>query len=175
VVSVWHNLGKFPNLNRRSVYSNGVLSVWWLQVVEMMYSNQELADMHVMYNLVDSNSVVVRHLYQERYPGWRCLDGKTFLHIHHRLCEHGNFAPHVAKRGWPRSTTPEVQKDILDVVNETPGISTRRESMQVGVAHSTVWRVLQEQQLYPYHLQSVQALSLQDYPAWVMFCQWFLE
>jgi hypothetical protein len=42
--------------------------------------------------------------------------------------------------------------------------------MQVGVSHSTVWRVLREQQLYPYHLQRVQALSLQDYRARVLFC-----
>jgi hypothetical protein len=32
----------------------------------------------------------------------------------------------------------------VDVVNVTPGISTRRLSMQVGVSHSTVWRVLRE-------------------------------
>jgi hypothetical protein len=37
--------------------------------------------------------------------------------------------------------------------------------MQAGVAHLTAWRVLQEQQLYPYHLQLVQASSVQDYPA----------
>jgi hypothetical protein len=47
--------------------------------------------------------------------------------------------------------------------------------MQVCVAHLTVWRVLQEQQLCPYHLQYVQALSLQDYSVRVMFCQWFLH
>jgi hypothetical protein len=71
--------------------------------------------------------------------------------------------------------TPEVEEDILDVANDTPGISMRRISMQVGVAHLTVWRVLQEQQLYPCHLQCIQALSLPYYPARVMFCQWFLQ
>ena len=30
-------------------------------------------------------------------------------------------------------------------------------------------------QLYPYHLQRVQALLPADYPARVMFCQWFLQ
>jgi hypothetical protein len=50
--------------------------------------------------------------------------------------------------------TPEVE-DILDGVNKTPGVSTRRVSMQGGIAHSTVWRVLREQQLCPYHLQRV--------------------
>jgi hypothetical protein len=47
--------------------------------------------------------------------------------------------------------------------------------MQVGVAHSAVWRVLREQQLYPYHLQCVQASPLQNYPTRVMFFQPFLR
>jgi DNA-binding IclR family transcriptional regulator len=38
--------------------------------------------------------------------------------------------------------TPNVGEDILDVVNKTPGIRTQMISMQVGVTHSTVWRML---------------------------------
>jgi hypothetical protein len=89
----------------------------------MMYSNHELANMHFMYDLADGNAVVAHRLYQERYPGQKCPDRKTFVGIHCYLCEHGNFAPHVANRGRPRSMTPKVEEDILDVVNETPGIS----------------------------------------------------
>jgi hypothetical protein len=37
--------------------------------------------------------------------------------------------------------TPEVEGDILNVENKTPGISIQRVSMQVDVVHSTVWRV----------------------------------
>jgi hypothetical protein len=111
--------------------------------------------MHFTYGLAVRNAVVARRLYQESYPERRRPDRKTFTSIHRRLCEHGNFAPRSANRGRPRSTTPEVEKDIVDVVNVTPGISTRRLSMQVGVSHSTVWRVLREQQLYPYYLQRV--------------------
>jgi hypothetical protein len=50
--------------------------------------------------------------------------GKYLLSIHPHLCEHGHFAPHVANSGRSRSTTPEVEEDILDIVNETPQIST---------------------------------------------------
>jgi hypothetical protein len=78
--------------------------------------------------------------------------------------EHGNFALHVANRGRLRSTVLEVEEDILDVVNETPGINKLSLSVHMGVAHLTVCTVLREQ-LYPYHLQRVQALSLQVYPA----------
>jgi hypothetical protein len=82
--------------------------------------------MHFMYGLADGKAVAARRLYQESYPGRRYPDRKTSVSIHRCLCEHGNFAPRVANRGRPRSTTPEVEEDILDVVNETPGISTRR-------------------------------------------------
>jgi hypothetical protein len=91
---------------------------------QMMSSNHELADMHFTYGLVDGNAVVAHRLYQERYPEQRCPDWKTFTSIHCRLCENGNFAPRSANRGQPRSTTPEVEEDIVDVVNVTPGIST---------------------------------------------------
>jgi hypothetical protein len=43
---------------------------------------------------------------------------------------------------------PELEEDILDVVNATLGINTLRVSVQVEVAQSAVWRVLL-QQLYP--------------------------
>ncbi|KAJ4445089.1 hypothetical protein ANN_06888 [Periplaneta americana] len=79
------------------------------------------------------------------------------------------------ERGRPRSTTPEVREEILEAVNMTPSISTRRVALQVNVPHTTVWRLLKEYQLYPYHLQRVQALSPADYPAQVRFCQWFLQ
>ncbi|KAJ4450932.1 hypothetical protein ANN_02367 [Periplaneta americana] len=79
------------------------------------------------------------------------------------------------ERRRPRSTTPEVQEEILEAVDMTPSISTRRVALQVNVPHTTVWRLLKEYQLYPYHLQRVQALSPADYPARVRFCQWFLQ
>jgi hypothetical protein len=38
------------------------------------------------------------------------------------------------QQGRPRSTrtTPEVEEDILDVVNETPGVIIQKVSMQVA-------------------------------------------
>jgi hypothetical protein len=125
-----------------------------------MYSNQELSDVHFVYGLAEVNAVVARRLYQEICPGRRCSDRKTFVSIHRRLCEHGNFAPLVANRGRPKSTTSEVEVDIPDIVNKIPGNSTGRVSTQVGVAHSSGWRLLREQHLCPYHVQGVQVLPL---------------
>ncbi|KAJ4445681.1 hypothetical protein ANN_12365, partial [Periplaneta americana] len=139
-----------------------------------MYSNQELAEIHFMYGKADGNAALARRLYQESYPQRQCPDRKTFVRLNYRLCEYGKFNSPGLGRGRPRSTTPEVQEEILETVNMTPPISTRRVALQVNVPHTTVWRLLKEYQLYPYHLQRVQALSPADYPARVRFCQWFL-
>ncbi len=47
--------------------------------------------------------------------------------------------------------------------------------VQVGVSFMTVWKLMHEYQLYPYHLQTVQALTDADYPLRVQFAQWFLQ
>ncbi|KAJ4435025.1 hypothetical protein ANN_23598 [Periplaneta americana] len=140
-----------------------------------MYSNQELAEIHFMYGKADGNAALARRLYQERYPQRQCPDRKSFVRLHYHLCEYGKFNSPGLGRGRPRSTTPEVQEEILNAVNMTPPISTRRVALQVNIPHTTIWRLLKEYQLYPYHLQRVQALSPADYPARVRFCQWFLQ
>ncbi|KAJ4447900.1 hypothetical protein ANN_09909 [Periplaneta americana] len=139
-----------------------------------MYSNQEMAEIHFMYGKADGNAALARRLYQERYPQRQCPDRKTFT-VHYRLCENGKFNSPGLGRGRPRSITPKVQEEILEAVNMTPSISTRRVALQVNVPHTTVWRLLKEYQLYPYHFQRVQTLSVADYPARVRFCQWFLQ
>jgi hypothetical protein len=59
MVSVRHNVRKFSDLRMRS---NCMLSVWSLKLLTT-YSNQELADMHFVYVLEDSNAPMIRHLY----------------------------------------------------------------------------------------------------------------
>ncbi|KAJ4443375.1 hypothetical protein ANN_05043 [Periplaneta americana] len=109
-----------------------------------MYSNQELAEIHFMYGKADGNAALARRLYQERYPQRQCPDRKTFVRLHYHLCEYGKFNSPGLGRGRPRSTTPEVQEEILEAVNMTPSISTRRVALQVNVPHTTVWRLLKE-------------------------------
>jgi hypothetical protein len=60
---------------------------------------QEVTDMNLMCCLVDINAVLAHHLYQKRHPGCSCPDRKTFISIHHLLCQNGNFVPHVANKG----------------------------------------------------------------------------
>jgi hypothetical protein len=70
---------------------------------------------------------------------------------------------------------PEEEEDVLNAVDQSLGVSTRQLGLQRYVPHMTIWRLLQEHQLYPYHLQHVQALSPAGVPARVTFCRWFLQ
>ncbi|KAJ4437129.1 hypothetical protein ANN_17264 [Periplaneta americana] len=98
-------------------------------------------------------------------PQRQCPDRKTFVRLHYRLCEYGKFNSPGLGRGRPGSTTPEVQEEILEAVNMTPSISTRRVALQVNVPHTyDCLETVEEYQLYPYHLQRVQALSPADIP-----------
>ncbi|KAJ4427702.1 hypothetical protein ANN_25354 [Periplaneta americana] len=79
-----------------------------------MYSNQELAEIHFMYGKADGNAALARRLHQETYPQRQCPDRKTFVRLHYRLCEYGKFNSPGLGMGRPRSTTPEVQEEILE-------------------------------------------------------------
>ncbi|KAJ4430835.1 hypothetical protein ANN_19426 [Periplaneta americana] len=103
-----------------------------------MYSNQELAEIQFMYGKADGNAALARRLYQERYPQRQCPDGKTFVRLHYRLCVYGKFNSPGLERGRPRSTTPEVQEEILEAVNMTPSISTRRVQFSLYMCASII-------------------------------------
>jgi hypothetical protein len=126
-----------------------------------MYTNEELASMHYMCGLADGNTLEVRCLYQEQYPTRRLPDRKTLEGRQCRLCEHRSFARPPGTGGRPRNTTPEEEEDVLNTVGvvQSPGVSTRQLGLQRYVLHMTIWRLLREYQLYPYHLRLVQALS----------------
>ncbi|PSN36585.1 hypothetical protein C0J52_26376 [Blattella germanica] len=50
----------------------------------VMYTNQELAEMHFMYGKADGNAALARRLYQERYPQRQYPDRKTFRYSVYR-------------------------------------------------------------------------------------------
>lgn len=139
------------------------------------YSNEEYADMHFMYGRANGNAREAARLYQETYPGRRHPESRTFTRVHQRLRENGCFAYGRAV-GRPARITPEVEDMVLEAVQLSPGTSTRRIATQVPVlSHSSVWRILHRNLLYPYHLQRVQCLNDADFLPRVMFCQWMQQ
>jgi hypothetical protein len=123
------------------------------------YTFAEMVDIHFFYVPANDSAHEARRLYQETFPNSRLPCNRTFSRIAQRLRERDTFIP-VIEGGRPRNArTVQHEQRILAHVAANPGTSTRRISSADGAHRSTVWRVLNEDRLYPYHLQRVQGLS----------------
>ena len=122
----------------------------------------EMADIHFFYGRANGSAHEARRLYQETFPNRPLPCSRTFSRIAQRLRERGKFIPTV-EGGRPRTarTVQQEQRNLAHVA-ANPGNSTRKISAAEGVHRSTVWRILHEDRLYPYHLQRVQDLKLED-------------
>lgn len=139
------------------------------------YTNAEMANMVYVYGLADGNCSEARRLYAERFPNSRTPNHQTFRNIFQRLSESGTFSKRL-RIGRPMAIrTPEIEEAVLNAIEDEPSTSVRKISANLGVNRDLVWTILKDQQLYPYHIQRVQALLPQDYPPRVMFCQWMLQ
>lgn len=139
------------------------------------YTNAEMTDMHFIYGLADGNSREARRLYLERFPNRNVPDRKTFQSIHQRLHETGSLKRSGGSGRPVTVRTVEVEENVLNMVAEDPGTSTRRIANTLNVSKGTIWNILRYYLLYPYHLQRVQALLPADFPPRIEFCQWLLH
>ena len=129
------------------------------------YSFEHLADIHFVYGLADGNAYEAQRLYQLRFPNRRLPNVRTFSESHRHLREYGSFRTPRNNAGRPRQArNPVTEEQILNAIDDNPGLSTRQIARNLDVSHATVWRVLHENSLYPYHIQRVQALLPQDFP-----------
>lgn len=140
------------------------------------FSNSEMADMHLMYGLAECNSLEAKRLYEQHFPNRVAPCHKTFSAIHARLSENGSFSRNGYAAGRPRSVrTIQLEENVLNDVTNHPEKSTAELSLQFHTSKHTVWNILKEQQLYPYHIQKVHALLPDDYQRRIMLCQWFIQ
>jgi len=140
------------------------------------YTNAEMADMHFMYGRANGNALEARRLYAQNFPNREIPSNRIFAKLHQRLRDTGMFGKNAGDSGRPRSiSTPEVEEEILAIVQENPGTSIRRIAAQIDISPRLIWRTLKEQLLYPYHIQRVQTLNPPDFRARLEFCRWILR
>jgi hypothetical protein len=141
------------------------------------YSNSDLTDMHFFYGRANGNGREAQRLYQEAFPNRPQPSFKIFGRLHARLSENGSFKSNLNGQGRPSVVaTPQLEVRVLNLVEENPSLSSRRIARQVGVrSHATILRILHSQQLYPYHIQRVQALLPGDNERRIEMCAWFQD
>lgn len=118
--------------------------------------------------LIRGNAV---RLYWEHYPMRITPNYQTFEQLHQRLCETDFFERHAMN---PVRTTRILQIEhlVLRPAEDTPHASTWAIATHSDFPLSTVWRILNLNQLHLYHeKQHVQVLQTDDYPRMVAFYQ----
>lgn len=141
-----------------------------------VFSNVEMANMHFLYGLANGNALEARRMYAQRYPNNRLPCSDTFTKLHIRLQETGTFAKSKNIIGRPRTVrNPQLENQILQIIDQHPETSTRNIADEVNVSNKTVWNILKDNLLYPYHIQRVQHLLPTDYPLRIQYCQWILH
>ncbi|GFX64463.1 uncharacterized protein TNCV_4043531 [Trichonephila clavipes] len=138
------------------------------------YTNAEKADMILVYGATDCNGRAAQRLYAERHPIRRTPAHTMFARLHQQLCETGSFQK--AARNRDRTARTELNEEIvLDMVETTPSLSTRGIATEIGISYSSVWRILDDSALHPFHYQRVQSLKECDFAPRQAFSQWYLQ
>ncbi|KAJ8954520.1 hypothetical protein NQ318_000752 [Aromia moschata] len=130
----------------------------------------EMADMYLVYGWCNSNSSAAVRRYRKELPNRRTPSRKLFDNNDRRLRETGTFYKTNRNAGRQRfARNVNVEQRVLNRVWEDPTLSTRRLGMSENISQSSVWTILHEQSLYPFHTVKVQELLPTDFQKRILF------
>lgn len=142
----------------------------------MEYTTAEYCDMHFMYGAALGNAAEARRLYSATYPNRQLPSDKLFVRLHNRLREGGSFKVNMRDTGRTRTVrSVEFEENVLEKFEDNPRLSVRTVAHEINVSKSTIWRVVHDDNLYPFHFQKVQSLIPGDYVQRVNCARWFLQ
>jgi len=137
-----------------------------------VFSHVEYCDMHFVYGFCDGNARAAVEEYQRRFPDRRIPSRGVFTRINQTLRDTGCL-PSVAVQSEREVVRMiNTRENILEMVQRSPRLSTRRMASRISVSHMQVWRTLHEEDLYPYHDQRVQHLEPGDHAQRMDLYRW---
>jgi len=140
--------------------------------MRFVFSHVEYFDMNFVYGFCNGNTHAAVQEYQRRFPDRRIPSRSVFTRIHQTLRETDSLpsVPLLSEREVVR--TINTRENILQMVQRSPRLSTRRMTSRIGVSRMQVWRTLHEEDLYPYHSQRVKHLEPGDHAQRMDLCHW---
>ena len=137
-----------------------------------VFSHVYYCDMHFVYGFCDGNARAAVDEYQRRFPDRRIPSRGAFSCIHQTLRETGCLSG-VAVRS-EREVVPLIstRENILEMVQSSPRLCTRRIDPRIGVSRMQVLRTLHEEVLHSYHDHRVQHLESGDSAQRTHLCHW---
>lgn len=151
------------------------------------YSNVEYFAMVRLYAVSGNNMNEARrryaapeHLQSLRMQGIlspQVPAASTILAATQHLLDFGQFRvpSHATDRGRPPVYSPEFEEEILDYFDEDPRRSTRMAARRFNVSQYFVWKLLNTNNLHPYHFRRVHAIYGDDPVHRMAFSEWVLN
>lgn len=136
-------------------------------------SNRDMFDLINIYFTSGQNEQQSVILWAERFPNRPAVNRTDVRRIVFNLREWGSFATPRHAQGRGQEGLPVgVQEAILDYFRREPRASTREAARHFDLHHTTIWKLLNKEQMHPFHFRRVQDLQLTDYASRVTFCEW---
>ena len=143
--------------------------------MQQLFTNEEMADMHMIYGEAQRNSRQAAILYSDRFPNRNVPNIITLTAIHRRLRETGFFKVTRADAGRQRLNF-EQEQEVLEHFEVHPTASCRSCADELGIgSHVAVWNILSSNGLHLFRYQRVQGLLPADYPHRVNFSRLYLN
>lgn len=134
-----------------------------------VYELQEYIRMVECYYMSNCSARAAVAFYRERYPNAPRFPSKNVIQTAVRkFQECGNVMG--PKLDYACGPTVQEQEDILEAAEEDPEASTREIGRQLGLSHTKVWKVLNEDRQHPYHYTRVHVLREEDKPIRLQWC-----
>ena len=137
-----------------------------------VFSHVEYCDIHFVYGFCKGNTRAAVEEYQRRFPDRRIPSRGVFTRIHQTMRETGCLPSVTVQSEREVVRTINTRENILEMVQRSPHLSTRRMASRIGVSRMQVWRTLHEEDLYRYHDQRVQHLEPGDHAQRLDLCHW---
>ena len=138
----------------------------------LVFSHVEYCDMHLMYGFCSGSARAAVEEYRRRFPNRRIPSRSVFTRVHQILRETGCLPSVAVQSEREVVRTINTRENILEMVQRSPQLSTRRIASRISVSRMQVWRTLHEENLHPYHDHRVQRLEPGDPAQRTDFCHW---
>lgn len=114
--------------------------------------------------------------FREHFPDFAVLEQDFYKCLAHSVSVFRETGSVTHKKGAGRPTirTEELIADVRDRMEHDSTKSLKRLSQEIGASYGTCRTILKKDlNMYPYKMQSFQALLQTDHPRRLAYCQWF--
>ena len=151
-----------------------IYSVHNFYAFEMVFTNEEMVDMLLIYGKCFQNAKQAEQRYAGRFPKRRHPTRPTFSNIVSRHRETGSLSPRNRIRN-KTVTNEAAEVAVLAAVAINPHASFREMEREIGIICTSVLHILHRHQFHPLHISLHQALDDNDFQIHLEYSQWVLH